>query len=188
MSYSDFPVIGRGDPEVMSVCVIGTRSGGAGPAGGRPTRPVCKHGTALVKQPGHRGHLFAGKPYFTVAPGRRKGCENEGAYPAVNLRTGSVYVGYEFNGRPNFGFEFLVESAAMSLHGLCGACARLALESLAEVAAVRYPPVLAWPVSADLSHGQAAVLSGFLGCCALWWMAGVIHGARQFLSGWRARW
>ncbi|MDR2983719.1 MAG: hypothetical protein LBV34_02655 [Nocardiopsaceae bacterium] len=98
VSYSDFPVVGAGgNPEDMSVCDIGTRAGRAGPAGGTPARPVCKHGTPLVKTSRARGHLFVGKPYFRVAHASLKGCENEGAYPAVNLATGSVYVAYEFN-------------------------------------------------------------------------------------------
>jgi hypothetical protein len=101
VSYSEFPITGQGDPEEMSVCDIGTRSGGAGPAGGTPARPVCEHGSALVKQPQFHGRLFEGQPYFTVAGRGRKGCENEGAYPTVNLATGSVYVGYEFNWASN---------------------------------------------------------------------------------------
>ena len=105
VSYSEFPVIGRGDPEEMSVCDIGTRSGGVGPAGGKPSRPVCEHGSGLVKTTKLRGHLFEGKPYFTVAHPSPKGCENEGAYPAVNLRTGAVYVGYEFNWATNLFFS-----------------------------------------------------------------------------------
>jgi hypothetical protein len=102
VTYSEFPIIGAGDPERMTVCDIGTRSGGAGPAGGTPAHPVCKHGTPLVKTTRLRGHLFVGKPYFTVAPRNRMGCENEGAYPAVDIRTGGVYVGYEFNWASNF--------------------------------------------------------------------------------------
>jgi hypothetical protein len=105
-SYSEFPVVGNGgDPIRLSACDIGNRKGGPGPAGGTPAHPVCELGTKLVKQPGFRGHLFAGKPYFTVAVAARRGCENEGAYPAVNVRTGSVYVGYEYNWASNF-FSF----------------------------------------------------------------------------------
>jgi hypothetical protein len=97
VSYSDFPVAGAGNPIDMSVCDIGNQSGGAGPAGGTPAHPVCEHGTPLVQQPGFHGHLFAGKPYFTVAGRGKNGCENEGAYPATDLMNGSVYVGYEYN-------------------------------------------------------------------------------------------
>jgi hypothetical protein len=104
VSYSDFPVVGLGNPEDLSVCDIGNRSGHAGPAGGTPAHPVCEHGTPQVKTPKFHGHLFVGKPYFTVAGRGFKGCENEGAYPAVNLRTGSVYVGYEYNWASNFSF------------------------------------------------------------------------------------
>src|SRR3989440_1789453 len=34
-------------------------------------------------------------PYFVVAPADQNFCENEGAYPAVDARTGDVYVAYE---------------------------------------------------------------------------------------------
>ncbi|HEX7992774.1 MAG TPA: hypothetical protein VF506_02575 [Streptosporangiaceae bacterium] len=102
VTYSDFPIFGRGgNPEDMSVCDIGTRAGRAGPAGGTPAHPVCKHGTPLVKTPKDRGHLFVGKPYFKVAHASLRGCENEGSYPAVNLATGSVYVAYEYNWASN---------------------------------------------------------------------------------------
>jgi hypothetical protein len=101
VSYSEFPIIGSGDPEEMSVCDIGTRAGRRGPAGGTPAHPVCKGGTPLVRTTRLRGHLYTGKPYFTVAPRGRVGCENEGAYPAVNIKTGAVYVGYEFNWETN---------------------------------------------------------------------------------------
>lgn len=97
VTYSDFPVQGAGDPEEMSVCDLGTRSGHAGPAGGTAAHPVCEHGTPLVKQPGHHGRLFEGSPYFTVAGKGRGGCENEGSYPAVDIRSGAVYVAYEYN-------------------------------------------------------------------------------------------
>jgi hypothetical protein len=112
VDYSEFPLVGNGNPIDMSVCDLGTRTGGAGPAGGTPGNPVCKRGTPLA----FAGHLFGGrfftaKPYFTVAKPGFRGCENEGAYPAVNLATGSVYVGYEFNWATNifspncFGFK-----------------------------------------------------------------------------------
>src|SRR5262249_27908129 len=107
MSYADFPVVGNGgNPIDLSVCDIGTKSGHAGPAGGTPARPVCKHGTPLVfKAHKFGGSLFTGKPYFKVAAGGRRGCENEGAYPAVDLKNGSVYVGWEFNWATNI-FSF----------------------------------------------------------------------------------
>jgi ABC-type multidrug transport system fused ATPase/permease subunit len=49
-------------------------------------------------------------------------------------------------------------------------------------------PLTQCPVTNKSARCTPFVLSGFLGCCALWCMAGVIHGVRQFLSGWRARW
>jgi len=39
-------------------------------------------------------------PYLTVAPSDPD-CESEGAYPAVDVGSGDVYVGYEFNGFTN---------------------------------------------------------------------------------------
>src|SRR5579859_1188628 len=102
VSYSDFPIFGRGNPIDLAVCDIGTRSGGPGPDGGTPAHPVCKHGSPLVKTTKFRGHLFVGQPYLKIAPRSRLGCENEGAYPAVNVKTGAVYVGYEFNWASNF--------------------------------------------------------------------------------------
>jgi hypothetical protein len=104
VSYTEFPVLGFADLERMTVCDLGTRSGRAGRAGGTPAHPVCEHGTPLVKTTKLRGHLFEGKPYFTVAPKNPLGCENEGTYPAVNLKTGAVYVAYEHNWATNLFF------------------------------------------------------------------------------------
>jgi hypothetical protein len=104
VSYSEFPVLGFADLERMTVCDLGTRAGRAGPAGGTPARPVCKHGTPLVQTTKLHGHLFEGKAYFTVAPKSRLGCLNEGTYPAVNLKTGAVYVAYEHNWFTNLFF------------------------------------------------------------------------------------
>lgn len=101
VTYSDFPVIGAGNPEDMSVCDLGNRAGQAGPAGGTPAHPVCEHGTPLVRQPGHQGRLFAGSPYMTIAGKGRGGCENEGSYPAVDAKSGAVYVAYEYNWASN---------------------------------------------------------------------------------------
>lgn len=39
-------------------------------------------------------------PYFVVHPGET--CENEGAYPAVDINTGDVYVAWEYNWATNF--------------------------------------------------------------------------------------
>jgi hypothetical protein len=103
VSYSDFPVVGAGNPEDLAVCDIGTRSGHAGPAGGTAAHPVCEHGTPLVQQPGHHGRLFEGSPYLTIAPRGRMGCFNEGSYPAVDPRSGAVYVAYEYNWQSNLG-------------------------------------------------------------------------------------
>jgi hypothetical protein len=141
VSYSEFPVIGRGgDPERMTVCDLGSKSGGTGPAGGTPSLPVCEHGTPLVQQPGFRGHLFEGKPYFTVAGGGAKGCENEGSYPAVNVKTGSVYVGYEANWATNI-FDFnCVTRAAKTRNDITNTpfhCLRLAPTAACALPATR---------------------------------------------------
>ncbi len=72
----------------LAVCDIGTPGGGTGPSGGTASQPVC--------EPGSRGtQTHPGSPYFVVAPGPK--CENEGAYPTVDVATGAVYVAYEFN-------------------------------------------------------------------------------------------
>jgi hypothetical protein len=106
VTYSEFGFLHQGNPPVeLAMCDIGNKSGHAGPAGGTPARPVCKHGTPLVKTTMDRGRLFVGKPYFTVAGPGRKGCENEGSYPAVNLSNGNLYVGYEYNWFTNLFFS-----------------------------------------------------------------------------------
>jgi hypothetical protein len=92
-TYTDF-LLNGGTQVMMSVCDLGSRIGGPGPVGGTPTAPVCEHGTKLVPAP---HHMLIGKPYFTVAKPHPRGCENEGAYPAVDVATGAVYVAYEFN-------------------------------------------------------------------------------------------
>jgi hypothetical protein len=109
VSYSDFLLrsANGGNPVVMSVCDLGSRSGGTGPAGGTPAAPVCKHGTKLV--PAGKNFL-ASRPYFTVAKPDPNGCENEGSYPAVDIATGNVYVGYESNWATNLGFPNCVGS------------------------------------------------------------------------------
>jgi hypothetical protein len=102
MSYSDFQITRPfGDPELMSVCDLGNSAGGTGPAGGTPAAPVCKQGTPPVPV---TPKLSVGKPYFTVAKQDPNGCENEGSYPAVDVQTGSVYVGYEYNWGTSLGF------------------------------------------------------------------------------------
>jgi hypothetical protein len=71
----------------LAMCDIGTRSGGTGPAGGTAGTPVCFPGKAT-------------SPYFVVRSGQA--CENEGAYPAVDIHTGAVYVAWEYNWATNF--------------------------------------------------------------------------------------
>lgn len=71
----------------LAVCDIGTPSGGKGPGGGTPGTPVCFSGASSA-------------PYLIVQPGQV--CENEGAYPAVTLKSGDVYVAWEYNWDSNF--------------------------------------------------------------------------------------
>ncbi len=95
VTYTDFLITGNFGTRVeMGTCDLGTASGGVGPAGGTPAAPVCKHGTPL-KTTGK--NFLTAKPYFSVASPDPRGCENEGAYPAVDLTTGDVYVAYEYN-------------------------------------------------------------------------------------------
>ena len=95
VSYTDFLIRGNGGTRVeLGTCDLGNASGGAGPAGGTPAAPVCEHGTPLAPV---GKHYLIGKPYFTVASPDSRGCENEGAYPAVDPATGDVLVAYEYN-------------------------------------------------------------------------------------------
>jgi len=68
----------------LAVCDIGTPSGGTSPSGGTAGMPVCFPGLSPA-------------PYLVVAPPDPQGCENQGAYPGVDVTTGDVYVGWEFN-------------------------------------------------------------------------------------------
>ena len=79
----------------LAVCDIGTPTGGTGPAGGTAGAPVCFNG-ALGSQ------IHPAPPYLVVATPDANGCENEGAYPAVDVKTGDVYVAYEHNWATSF--------------------------------------------------------------------------------------
>ena len=89
--YASFDEFGQNGSTVeLSVCDIGTPTGGTGALGGTAGKPVCENGGA--------GTQFVPKPpYFVVTAPDVNGCENEGAYPAVNTITGDVYVAYEHN-------------------------------------------------------------------------------------------
>ncbi|TMF44631.1 MAG: hypothetical protein E6I32_14815 [Chloroflexi bacterium] len=95
MSYSDFRFDGAGQVD-LAVCDIGTPSGGIGPLGGTAMAPICNNGSSQ-SLPKSAGTL----PYFTVAPNDPQFCENEGAYPSVDVATGDVYVAYEHNWATN---------------------------------------------------------------------------------------
>lgn len=107
VTYTEFPVLGFADTEVMTTCDIGNRHGQRGPAGGTPFAPVCEHGSKLVKQKQKKNgpfNTFIGKPYMLIAKAGFRSCEEEGSYPAVNPRTGAVYVAYEYNWASNLFF------------------------------------------------------------------------------------
>ena len=101
VDYSDFGFFHAGNPIDMSVCSLAN-----------PAKPTCETGTPLKQVGPAKFHRFEGQPYFTVAASdRSRGCENEGAYPAVNVGTGAVYVAWEYNWATNifnpgcFGFR-----------------------------------------------------------------------------------
>jgi hypothetical protein len=94
MSYAEFgPSTGFSGVIELAVCDLSN-----------PANPVCHNG-------GDGSISGAGSPaapYFVVAPGDPNFCENEGAYPAVDSRTGDAYVAYEhdwFTGLFNCGGE-----------------------------------------------------------------------------------
>jgi hypothetical protein len=78
----------------LAVCDIGTPAGGKGPAGGTAGAPKCEHGRAASRS------TPTTLPYMTLAAGDPN-CQNEGAYPGVDLNSGDVYAGYEFNQATN---------------------------------------------------------------------------------------
>ncbi|HLZ80692.1 MAG TPA: hypothetical protein VKP04_03610 [Ktedonobacteraceae bacterium] len=94
-SYTEFLPSG-GTQEELAVCDIGTATGGTGSAGGTAGTPVCFNGGA-----GSPGAPSA--PYFIVAPPDANGCENEGSYPSVDVKTGNVYIAFEHNDAALFG-------------------------------------------------------------------------------------
>jgi len=87
-TYTEFGF--TGSSVELAMCDIGTSSGGTGALGGTAGAPVCVNG-------GSGSQSKTTSPYFVVAPPDANACENEGAYPAVDVKTGSVYVAYEHN-------------------------------------------------------------------------------------------
>jgi len=59
-----------------------------------PMVPVCSNGSSVAPAP----------PYIRVAATDPNFCENEGAYPAVDVSTGDVYIAYEHNWPSAFAF------------------------------------------------------------------------------------
>src|SRR6266568_1709519 len=94
MSYTEFgPSSGFSGVVELAMCDLSN-----------PASPTCHNG-------GDGSITGAGAPaapYLVVAPGDPNFCENEGAYPAVDTKTGDVYVAYEhdwFSGLFNCGGE-----------------------------------------------------------------------------------
>ena len=85
MSYTEFGVSSLASSSgiiELAVCDLSS-----------PASPTCHNGS----NGSITGAGATATPYFVVAPGDVNGCENEGAYPAVDLNTGAVYVAYEHN-------------------------------------------------------------------------------------------
>jgi hypothetical protein len=72
ISYSDFAA---SDSIALAACDLTNN----------PMQPACSNGDSN------------GPIYLVVAPPDPNSCENEGAYPAVDVKTGDVYVAYEHN-------------------------------------------------------------------------------------------
>src|SRR6266700_1078272 len=85
MSYTEFGVsslANSGGIIELAVCDLSS-----------PASPTCHNGS----DGSITGAGAPATPYLVVAPGDVNGCENEGAYPAVDPNTGAVYVAYEHN-------------------------------------------------------------------------------------------
>jgi hypothetical protein len=79
ISYADFAA---GDSISLAACDLNNN----------PMQPVCSNGATN------------GPTYLVVAQPDPNFCENNGAYPAVDVNTGDVYVAYEHNWPSAFGF------------------------------------------------------------------------------------
>ena len=94
VSYTEFgPSTGFSGVVELAVCSLAD-----------PANPACQNGASGSIT----GTGAPASPYLVVAPGDPNGCENEGAYPAVDQKTGAVYVAYEhdwFTGLFNCGGE-----------------------------------------------------------------------------------
>ncbi len=81
MSYTEFgPSSGFSGVIELAMCDLSN-----------PGSPTCHNGS----DGSISGAGASAPPYFVVAPGDPNFCENEGAYPAVDTKTGDVYVAYE---------------------------------------------------------------------------------------------
>jgi hypothetical protein len=81
LSYTEFGFSAQPDSIELAACDISN-----------PTAPRCHNGG---NGPGTR------PPYLVVQPSPANGCENEGAYPAVDRWSGDVYVAFEHNVETN---------------------------------------------------------------------------------------
>ncbi len=154
----------------LAVCDIGTPSGGKGPAGGTAGAPKCKHGrVASATTP-------TTLPYMTLAPGDPN-CENEGAYPGVDLNSGDLYTAYEFNSPTNIfnppcfntptrNFLLRVPAGCLVLHptSFCGAPANTTSERIASLDAAFIPGYNRFPandfprIAVDPSAGTVSMV------------------------------
>jgi hypothetical protein len=125
--------------------------------------PKCETGSKLVltsKRP--KGHVFEGKPYFRVAGAGFHNCEEEGAYPAVNVKNGTVYVAYEYNWATNiftgncFGFRAQTKDVltrtplsclTMTQVAACGRPAQVMKQAVTSIDALSVPGYTRFPVS-----------------------------------------
>ncbi|HEY6412307.1 MAG TPA: hypothetical protein VIX42_01385 [Edaphobacter sp.] len=82
ISYSDFSDFTTSGSIALAACDLTNN----------PLQPVCSNGATN------------GPIYLVVAPPDPNFCENEGAYPAVDVKTGDVYVAYEHNWPSVFAF------------------------------------------------------------------------------------
>jgi hypothetical protein len=75
-SFTEFGFFTQPDSIELAACDISN-----------PAVPRCRNGAGAG----------TGTPYLIVQPSPANGCENEGAYPGVDSRTGDVYVAFEHN-------------------------------------------------------------------------------------------
>lgn len=133
-TFTEFPINvgGFGSRIELGVCDLGSAAGGSGPAGGTPAAPVCENNKA------------GRHTYLIVVPADATGCENEGAYPAVDPVTGDVYIGYESNWGTSLGTLAPCDTTPVSdvLAVVPARCLPLARHATCGASAARGVPVV----------------------------------------------